>query len=257
MTSATLKKAYGSGSSEAHPMAAQPSFFRLAWRKGICATGLFFVLVGGIFAVMGGTKLAAELRYQRDGVRAQGTILSKSLERAAAGKSSTRYLVTYRFVTLQGAALEASDEVDVDLWEGLNKGEPFEIVYLPRSPGTNRGVGSTEMPLALGFTGIGAFVVLVGGIVCFAGLRQASRQVSIWHSGLTAEATVLKRYVSGSERFLQYRYLDLQGKAHEYTDSSLSAEEYASWNVGDKGNIRFDPEDPGRSVWVGRVQSPG
>jgi hypothetical protein len=113
------------------------------------------------------------------------------------------------------------------------------------------------MPLALGFTGAGAFTLLVGGVVFFVGARKASRNLSIWRSGMTAEATVLRRYVSGSERYLQYRYRDLQGREHTYTDSSLSAEEYARWKVGDKGNIRFDPENPDRSVWVGGVQLPG
>ena len=108
-------------------MKAEPSFFRLAWRSGLCLSGLFFVLVGGIFTALGGTKLFAELRYQRDAVHARGTILSKSFERASGGKSQTSYLVKYRFATAQGAAVEASDEVDVDQWEELNKGDPFEI----------------------------------------------------------------------------------------------------------------------------------
>jgi hypothetical protein len=238
-------------------MEMQPGFFRLAWRSGLCASGLFFVLVGGIFAALGGTKLAAELRYQRDGVHARGTILSKSFERASGGKSSTSYRVTYRFATAQGAPVEATDEVDVDQWEELQKGDPFEIVYLPRSPRMNRGASSTEMPLALGFTGVGAFTLLVGGVVFFVGVRNASRHLRIRLNGMTAEATVLRHYVSGNERYLQYRYRDLQGREHTYTDSSLTAEEYARWKVGDKGNIRFDPENPDRSVWVGGVPSPG
>lgn len=165
-------------------METQPSFFRLAWRSGLCAGGLLFVLLGGIFASMGGAKLVAELRCQREGVRVEGTILSKSFERASGGKSSTSYLVSYRFATRQGVTVEASDEVDVDQWEELKKGDPFEIVYLPNSPKSNRGVGTSEMPLALAFTGVGVFTLVIGAGLFVAGVRAAARQLRICRNGV-------------------------------------------------------------------------
>jgi hypothetical protein len=113
------------------------------------------------------------------------------------------------------------------------------------------------MPLAIGFTGVGTFAAVVGSVVFFAGVWGVARHLRIRRTGVTAEAAVLRRYVSGSDRCLQYRYRDLQGREHTYTVSPVAAEEYARWQVGDKAHIRFDPEDPSRSVWVGRPQSPG
>jgi hypothetical protein len=139
---------------------------------------MFFLLLGGIFATLGGVRLSAELRYRSDGVHVHGTVVSKSIESATSNRSSTRYLVAYRFATAQGVAIEGSDEVDVDRWEELRPGAPFEVVYLPDSPGANRATTTTEMPLAIAFTAVGAFVVLVAAGVLVIGVRTASRQLT-------------------------------------------------------------------------------
>jgi hypothetical protein len=145
-------------------------------RSGLYPAGLSFVLLGGIFATFGGVKLSTELRYRNDGVHVLGTVASKSIESASANQSSTRYLVGYRFATTRGAAMEGRDEVDVERWEELRPGDPFEIVYLSASPATSRAAASTELPLALAFTATGAFVLLVGGAVLLMGARSARAQ---------------------------------------------------------------------------------
>lgn len=142
-------------------------------RSGLLPAGLFFALLGGIFAVVGGVRLSEERRYRSDGVRVLATVTSKAVESASRNQSRTRYLVAYRFPTTQGAAMEGRDEVDVDRWEELRPGDSFEIVYLPASPATSRAVASGELPLALGFTAIGAFVLLMAGAVLLEGARSA------------------------------------------------------------------------------------
>jgi hypothetical protein len=154
------------------------TFFRAAWRSGLCLVGLFFVVLGCFFAAAGIAKLLPELRYQKAGIRVRATVVDKSIERASGRKSSTSYLVAYRFATEEGTTMNGSDEVDVDRWEELKKGDPFEITYLPSSPQLNRGLATTEMPLALCFSGVGTFVFLVGAVVFVAGIRDASRCVS-------------------------------------------------------------------------------
>jgi hypothetical protein len=232
-------------------MAKQPTFFRLARRSGLCLAGLFFVILGGVFAASGTTKLLSELRYRNAGIHVGGTVISKSIDRASGSKSSTRYQVAYRFVTGQGTTLEGSDQVDVDQWEELKNGDPFEVVYLPDAPQSNRSRTTTEMPLALGFAGIGAFVFLVGAVVLVAGVRAASRDARLWREGTLAEATVLAKSVSGTEYCLRYRFHDLLGREFTHYDDTLTAEEYARWEAGNVGMIRFDPQNPRRSVWVG------
>jgi hypothetical protein len=238
-------------------MANQPTFFRLARRSGLCLGGLFFVALGSFFAASGTTKLLSELRYRSAGIHVRGIVTSKSIERASGRNSSTSYQVVYRFVTGQGATVEGSDRVDVDQWEELKNGDPLEVVYLPDSPRSNRSMTTTEMPLALGFAGIGTFVFLVGGVVLAAGVRAASRNARLWREGVPAEATVLAKSVSGSEYCLRYRFHDLLGREFTHYDDTLNAEEYSRWEVGNIGMIRFDPQTPDRSVWVGfRGQAP-
>jgi hypothetical protein len=232
-------------------VANQPTFFSLARRSALCLAGLFFVVLGGIFAASGVAKLLPELQYQKTGINVRGAVTAKSIERASGRNSSTRYLVAYRFVTAQGMTVEGSDQIDVDQWEELKTGDLLDVVYLPASPQSNRSATTTEMPLSLGFTGIGTFTLLVGGVVLVAGARAASRKARLWREGIPAEATVLARSVSGSSRRLQYRYRDPAGREFTRYDDTLSAEEYDRWKTGDIGMIRLDPQDPGRSVWVG------
>lgn len=232
-------------------MANQPSFFRLARRSGLCLGGLFFVALGSFFAASGISKLLPELQYQRTGIHVRGAVVAKSIDRASGNNSSTSYRVAYRFLTRQGTTMAGSDEIDVDLWDELKGGDPLEIVYLPASPQSNRSATTTEMPLALGFAGAGSFTFLVGGIVLAAGMRAASRSARIWREGILAEATVLAKSASGRNYQLQYRYRDPAGREFTRYDDTLSAEEYARWQVGNIGMIRLDPQNPGRSVWIG------
>jgi hypothetical protein len=143
----------------------------VASRSGLLPAGVFFVLLGGIFGAAGGVRLWEELRYREAGVHVQGAVLSKAVESASTNRSRTRYLVTYRFLTPEGAVREGADEVDPDRWEELRPGDPFEVVCLPRSPVSSRATTTTRMPLAVGFTAIGAFVLLIGGAMVVAGAR--------------------------------------------------------------------------------------
>lgn len=143
----------------------------MASRSGLLPGGLFFVVLGGIFAGAGGVRLWEELRYREAGVHVRGAVASKAVESASANRSSTRYLVTYRFATPDGAVREGTDEVDPDLWEALREGDSFEVVYLPRSPASSRAATTTRMPLAVGFTAVGVFVLLIGGGLLAAGAR--------------------------------------------------------------------------------------
>lgn len=142
----------------------------MASRSGLLPAGLFFTLLGGIFAAAGGVRLWDELRYREAGVRVRGTVVSKAIESASTNRSRTRYLVTYRFASPEGAVREGTDEVDPDRWEELRQGDSFEVAYLPRSA-SSRATTTTQMPLAIGFTAIGTFVLLIGGGLLAAAAR--------------------------------------------------------------------------------------
>ncbi len=152
--------------------------FRAAWTSGTCLSSLLCIVLGGIFAIAGIVRLVPELRYQKAGIRVRATVVDKSIERASGSRSSTRYLVAYRFATEAGATMNGSDEVDVERWEELKEGDPFEATYLPALPQMNRGATSTEMPLAVGFTGIGSLVFVIGAVVFAVWIRSLSRRPS-------------------------------------------------------------------------------
>ena len=57
--------------------------------------------------------------------------------RATSG-SFGNYFVMYRFVTLDGRALDGKDDVLPDLWRELKVGDPVAVEYLADSPDTSQ-----------------------------------------------------------------------------------------------------------------------
>jgi hypothetical protein len=93
------------------------------------------------------------------------------------------FVIGYRFVTRQGAALDGRNEVGVDQWETLNLGEPVEVDNLPTSPTMTRAAATSEWPLAIGFTALGAFVALVGEAMLVGGARAVQAAKYPLHHG--------------------------------------------------------------------------
>jgi hypothetical protein len=50
---------------------------------------------------------------------------------------------------------------------------------------------------------------------------------------------------------VEYSYRDDRGAAHRGTSGYLPRRDVTRWKVGDKGAVRFDPQAPQVSVWVG------
>ena len=104
----------------------EPSFLRLARRSVILWVGVPFFAIGSIFLYFGIQDLFQEHRYQREGIAAQATVLSKSLVRAKRGENSrTKYLLTYRFTTTAREVIENANEVPVEEWERLDEGSSY------------------------------------------------------------------------------------------------------------------------------------
>jgi hypothetical protein len=51
---------------------------------------------------------------------------------------------------------------------------------------------------------------------------------------------------------VRYRYQDQLGREHEGRSPHLAPEEGEIWTQGDTANIKFDPQRPGKSVWLGK-----
>ncbi len=117
--------------------------------------------------------------------------------------------------------------------------------------------------------GIGLFLLLLGGLLARAGWRRAKRQLRIACEGIETEAIVTAvrrarlqptgrmRHIAvptlstrGGWQIIRYSYVDKFGGTHQGKSGSLPFDQAKGWKPGDKGVVRFDPEDPAESVWM-------
>lgn len=241
-------------------MMQEPSFLRLARRSVILWVGVPFFAIGSIFLYFGIQDLFQEHRYQREGIVAQATVLSKSLVRAKRGENSrTKYLLIYRFTTTAREVIENTNEVPVEEWEHLDEGSSYQVTYLPNSPNASRGADQADWDLAIVFTLLGAIFALVGGTMSFFSLRHILVALRILREGMLAEGTVLAVQATGTtinrvrQWELRYQYRDPLGQTHEGVSELLSPDEASAWHKGATGTVRFDRLRPQDSAWVGKA----
>ncbi|HLG44252.1 MAG TPA: DUF3592 domain-containing protein [Nitrospirales bacterium] len=239
----------------------QPPILKLLSRSVLLWVGAVFFAVGVMLAYFGLDEWRKQQFFEKEAAQAQGTVVSKSLERATReGNPRTKYLVSYRFSSADGQTVEQTGEVSVDEWERLDEGSPFTVTYLPSDPNTARTDAGSEWwaPLAMG--GFGSLFAFIGIFVGQPELRRVLLVLRLSRSGLTAEGTVAKVWATGTsinrvcQWQLSYEFRDPVGRTQQGESDLLTPDEAASWEPGNKGAVRFDREHPEDSVWVGRSQ---
>lgn len=139
-----------------------------------------FLLVGAIFAYIGGGTLLEQRRYRLQGVRADAVVTDKSLRRATSS-AGTAYDITYQFSLADGGRYQQTESVSVTLWERVDRGSPLTVEYVSGAPASARVAGdnSNDSTTAIGALGIGAVLVLgvlIGWVVLLR--RGRSRRVA-------------------------------------------------------------------------------
>lgn len=238
----------------------QPPILKLLRRSVLLLVGGVFFAVGVMFAYFGLDEWQKQQRFQAESVQAQGTVVTKSLERATReGNPRTKYLVSFRFSSADGQTIEQTGEVSVDEWERLDEGSPFTVTYLPSDPHTAQTDAGSEWwaPLALG--AFGSLFAFIGIFVGQSELRRVLLVLRLSRNGLTAEGTATKVWATGTsinrvhQWQLSYEFRDHMGRMQQGESDLLSPDEAAAWEPGNKGAVRFDRERPQDSVWIGRT----
>lgn len=79
----------------------------------------------------------------------------------------------------------------------------------------------------------------------------------LWPEGVAIEGTVIRvepANVTFNNRplfRLRYEYGDVAGMRHDGTSGLLPWEEAEGWQPGDRGAVRYDPNRPELSAWIG------
>jgi hypothetical protein len=112
------------------------------------------------------------------------------------------------------------------------------------------------------WTGIAGLVFLgvalgsLAGFLIQRGVRTVRLEQRLRREGALSTARVIAVVQSGWKNreplwVIRYRYQDAAGTAHEGRCVNLSHEEAARWKVGDTSAVRYDPQRPAASVWLG------
>jgi len=122
-------------------------------------------VLGFALCIAGYLIVSKELRYQREGVVVQATVVSKTTryvqtEEQGAVKS---YEIDYQFLSPQGQMIHGLGNVGGLIGLNLKEGDALEVQYLPDDPASsNRVFGSGNWTLGIVLLSIGGVFLLVG-----------------------------------------------------------------------------------------------
>ena len=107
---------------------------------------------------------------------------------------------------------------------------------------------------------VGTIFAALGGFSLVRGLRRARKEERLLQHGTTVEATVTtieQTHTKVNRRRLwriRFVFDDLYGAPHEGQSGYLAREEAQSYRVGEQAFVRYDPERPAESIWLGREE---
>lgn len=131
-----------------------------------------FLLIGGIFSAVGGGFAVKSIRFQREGLRAPGTVVRLQ----SAGKGNTKPVVKY---VVDGKSYETIGTL-ASKPAAFDVGEKVDVFYMPDNPEHAQINGFVERWLfPTIFGGIGALLFVIGlFIVLGAIVRRLFRPLS-------------------------------------------------------------------------------
>ncbi|HUQ93260.1 MAG TPA: DUF3592 domain-containing protein [Bryobacteraceae bacterium] len=231
-------------------------FVRIAFRSILFWFGLIWFVVGCGLILGGVVSYRTERTFRRESAAAQGTVRSKSIQKAVrGGNSRTVYEILYSF-PLEGQTYEKRAEVSVERWEALTEGGPITVKYLPDDVLGNR-IDDQTVESAMVAAVLGLIFGGIGGGLFLYSVRRTLREFRLRQGGISAEATVLKTRASNvtvndvPQWEIHYSYRDAAGHEHQAKSDPLPPGQVRGRREGSRGYVRYDPRRPEESIWIG------
>lgn len=234
-----------------------PRFLRSAVPMWV---GTIFVTAGSVASIGSLGDWREARHFAREAVTAQAEVIATSVERASRDDNrSSRYLVTYRFAAAGGAPIERTEELPVELWETLAEGRALAVRHLPEAPETVRARPAEPAWVQLLIAAVTPVFALLGVVLAWPGWRRIGVLLRLQRRGAAAPATVVGVAPLGirvnriPQWCLRYEFRDGAGQSQQGVSDNLHPDEATEWHVGDQGAVRYDPQRPSDSVWLGRA----
>jgi hypothetical protein len=119
-------------------------------------------------------------------------------------------------------------------------------------------------------TGEAVLLLLIGASLFGWGVNQIHSWLRLYERGQETEAIVTKVKLSRMQPYarrrayfkrprnatyiVHYQYQDPRGITHRGHSGYLLSGPKTGWQSGDRVRIRFDPEDPAKSLWIGPAE---
>lgn len=231
-----------------------PSLFRLFLRMG----GWFVIIAGVVllmFSIGSHFALQSAKRFEREGVPAVAEVSEKYSRTSSSseGGNKTTYYLTFTYVTQDGTGYTDTRSVGTSLWNSVEEGDTFELLYLQSapqtietSPGSNRTASGAMQVIALVFGGLWLLGLWkVGGWAVAAtrarryGRREVAKVVKVERTGVRINNRPRFRLVwkdaQGREgRSLLHKAAALEGLGYNDEIGIYQGVKH-SWWVGDVG----------------------
>jgi len=228
--------------------------------KAIVANAIA-VFLGAIFLLVGYFVWQTEQEYALNGVAATGIVTRKDhrVEQRPPGQKGgprTVYTLHYRYQDDHGQAHEGGDNVDLNVWNQLQKEHPVQIEYLRDQPEKYRITAGRSFWARYGYLfAVGAGGLLVAGALGVGIGRWiwAARKARLVFAGdpVLGIVTGRKTAVSGSNRTppvrVLYQFTDTTGTERPGATCWLLEKQAAAWPEGVPILVLQDPNNPARS----------
>lgn len=218
--------------------------------------GIVLLGVGSVFFALAASGFIKERPY-RSSLEGDAVVVRKLLL-PATPRASTSYELTYKVRRSDTEEWQKTESVDATTWDGVEEGSTVRVQYLPgdsQSVRIERQVWDVPWGIAAALC---IPVALFGLGLIFRGVRDVWQTGRIYRQGQPAEATVTAVHetnVAINRRIqwaVDFTFRDHLGATQQGTSVPMSPSAALEWQEGDKGMVRYDPDRPQHSVWVGK-----
>jgi hypothetical protein len=215
--------------------------------------GVQLLLFVAALAILGGVLWFAavpEIRLAAEGRQVPATVIDA---RVATGRS-TAYYLRYVFVTAEGENRTAEGRVSYLTYRSVHPKDVITVSYVPSAPEIQRPASYDERFWIAALGLIFALILAAATLGVWRAYRSQAILAVMADRALRTSAIVeriSKGLVEIGLRRIRYRYEDAEGRAHKGISPRLYVEEASAYAPGSSATIGYDPNDPGRSMWLG------